>query len=72
MSKCSMKLLLGQENMKKRVRKKLKKCELLELGSCLYYVKTTGWKFQEKCIQTSLMLYLTGVDSNALHTVAIQ
>ena len=62
----------GTRKHEEKSKKKLKKCELLELGSCLYYVKTTGWKFQEKCIQTSLMVYLTGVDSNALHTVAIQ
>ena len=36
----------GTRKHEEKNKKKLKKSELLELGSCLYYVKTTGWKFQ--------------------------
>ena len=32
----------GTRKHEEKSKKKLKKCELLELGSCLYYVKTSG------------------------------
>lgn len=71
MSKYSIQLLMGQENMKKKKKKKEKTQEMwtLELGSYLYYVNTTGWRIPEKLhIQTSLMLYLAGVDSSTAHS----
>jgi len=35
-------IVKGTRKHEEKNKKKLKKSELLELGSCLYYVKTTG------------------------------